>query len=264
MTKTKLTEKPANGQMGLALKNMEHFAETLTANQTTRCRLENEGRLLLDRVANEGMDERLLEECLDHVARCARARNEMHESRRPFTDALQQLQKRFVAEENAIDPQKRDSPAFALAAHARSYYQARLDEAAEREERLARNHAATSKRVERRTDWSDEQKRAALQRADARLIEGRRAINATAPAVELVPVARCPEAYAELFLFWFENHGKSLPDAELRRLLHPMLQFAKKAAARGLKLRSERVAYEAVPKLGKDYFFINQNKNGKN
>lgn len=165
-------------------------------------------------------------------------------------DALQQLQKRFVAEENAIDPQKRDTPAFTLVAHARSYYQARLDEAAERERQLTRNREATGRRVERRKDWSDEQKRAALQRADARLIEGRRAINAAVPAVELVPVARCPEAYAELFLFWFENHGKSLPDMELRRLLHPMLQFAKKAA-RGLKLQSERVAYEAVPKLGK-------------
>ena len=251
MTKTKFTEKPAKGQMGLALNNMENCVETLTANQTTRCQLEHEGQLLLERVASEGMDERLLEECLDHVARCARTRNEMHERRRPFTDALQQLQKRFVAEENAIDPQKRDTPAFTLAAHARSYYQARLDEAAERERQLTRNREATGRRVERRKDWSDEQKQAALQRADARLIEGRRAINAAVPAVELVPVARCPEAYAELFLFWFENHGKSLPDMELRRLLRPMLQFAKKAAARGLKLQSERVAYEAVPKLGK-------------
>lgn len=251
MTKTKFTKKPAKGQMGLALNNMENCVETLTANQTTRCQLEHEGQLLLERVASEGMDERLLEECLDHVARCARTRNEMHERRRPFTDALQQLQKRFVAEENAIDPQKRDTPAFTLVAHARSYYQARLDEAAERERQLTRNREATGRRVERRKDWSDEQKRAALQRADARLIEGRRAINAAVPAVELVPVARCPEAYAELFLFWFENHGKSLPDMELRRLLRPMLQFAKKAAARGLKLQSERVAYEAVPKLGK-------------
>lgn len=251
MTKTKFTEKPAKGQMGLALNNMENCVETLTANQTTRCQLEHEGRLLLERVASEGMDERLLEECLDHVARCARTRNEMHERRRPFTDALQQLQKRFVAEENAIDPQKRDTPAFTLVAHARSYYQARLDEAAERERQLTRNREATGRRVERRKDWSEEQKRAALQRADARLIEGRRAINTAVPAVELVPVARCPEAYAELFLFWFENHGKSLPDMELRRLLRPMLQFAKKAAARGLKLQSERVAYEAVPKLGK-------------
>lgn len=251
MTKTKFTKKPAKGQMGLALNNMENCVETLTANQTTRCQLEHEGQLLLERVASEGMDERLLEECLDHVARCARTRNEMHERRRPFTDALQQLQKRFVAEENAIDPQKRDTPAFSLAAHARSYYQARLDEAAERERQLTRNREATGRRVERRKDWSDEQKRAALQRADARLIEGRRAINAAVPAVELVPVARCPEAYAELFLFWFENHGKSLPDMELRRLLRPMLQFAKKAAARGMKLQSERVAYEAVPKLGK-------------
>lgn len=251
MTKTKFTKKPAKGQMGLALNNMENCVETLTANQTTRCQLEHEGQLLLERVASEGMDERLLEECLDHVARCARTRNEMHERRRPFTDALQQLQKRFVAEENAIDPQKRDTPAFTLVAHARSYYQARLDEAAERERQLTRNREATGQRVERRKDWSDEQKQAALQRADARLIEGRRAINAAVPAVELVPVARCPEAYAELFLFWFENHGKSLPDMELRRLLRPMLQFAKKAAARGLKLQSERVAYEAVPKLGK-------------
>ena len=251
MTKTKFTEKPAKGQMGLALNNMENCVETLTANQTTRCQLEHEGQLLLERVASEGMDERLLEECLDHVARCARTRNEMHERRRPFTDALQQLQKRFVAEENAIDPQKRDTPAFTLVAHARSYYQARLDEAAERERQLTRNREATGRRVERRKDWSDEQKQAALQRADTRLIEGRRAINAAVPAVELVPVARCPEAYAELFLFWFENHGKSLPDMELRRLLRPMLQFAKKAAARGLKLQSERVAYEAVPKLGK-------------
>lgn len=251
MTKTKFTKKPAKGQMGLALNNMENCVETLTANQTTRCQLEHEGQLLLERVASEGMDERLLEECLDHVARCARTRNEMHERRRPFTDALQQLQKRFVAEENAIDPQKRDTPAFTLVAHARSYYQARLDEAAERERQLTRNREATGRRVERRKDWSDEQKRAALQRADARLIEGRRAINAAVPAVELVPVARCPEAYAELFLFWFENHGKSLPDMELRRLLRPMLQFAKKAAARGMKLQSERVAYEAVPKLGK-------------
>ena len=251
MTKTKFTKKPAKGQMGLALNNMENCIETLTANQTTRCQLEHEGQLLLERVASEGMDERLLEECLDHVARCARTRNEMHERRRPFTDALQQLQKRFVAEENAIDPQKRDTPAFTLVAHARSYYQARLDEAAERERQLTRNREATGRRVERRKDWSDEQKRAALQRADARLIEGRRAINAAVPAVELVPVAHCPEAYAELFLFWFENHGKSLPDMELRRLLRPMLQFAKKAAARGLKLQSERVAYEAVPKLGK-------------
>lgn len=251
MTKTKFTKKPEKGQMGLALNNMENCVETLTANQTTRCQLEHEGQLLLERVASEGMDERLLEECLDHVARCARTRNEMHERRRPFTDALQQLQKRFVAEENAIDPQKRDTPAFTLVAHARSYYQARLDEAAERERQLTRNREATGRRVERRKDWSDEQKQAALQRADARLIEGRRAINAAVPAVELVPVARCPEAYAELFLFWFENHGKSLPDMELRRLLRPMLQFAKKAAARGLKLQSERVAYEAVPKLGK-------------
>ena len=112
MTKTKFTKKPAKGQMGLALNNMENCVETLTANQTTRCQLEHEGQLLLERVASEGMDERLLEECLDHVARCARTRNEMHERRRPFTDALQQLQKRFVAEENAIDPQKRDTPAL--------------------------------------------------------------------------------------------------------------------------------------------------------
>ena len=179
MTKTKFTEKPAKGQMGLALNYMENCVETLTANQTTRCQLEHEGQLLLERVASEGMDERLLEECLDHVARCARTRNEMHERRRPFTDALQQLQKRFVAEENAIDPQKRDTPAFTLVAHARSYYQARLDEAAERERQLTRNREATGRRVERRKDWSDEQKQAALQRADARLIEGRRAAVAT-------------------------------------------------------------------------------------
>ena len=76
MTKTKFTEKPAKGQMGLALNNMENCVETLTANQTTRCQLEHEGQLLLERVASEGMDERLLER--PHPQRDARTPTPLH------------------------------------------------------------------------------------------------------------------------------------------------------------------------------------------
>lgn len=229
--------------------SMEKCAAVLDRNRTDSLRLVNEGRSLLKEAALNGMDTRLLDSMNDYVERCHSARVEMHERRRPFTTFLTALQKKFVAEENAISPLQSDSPAAEIKTGICAWHQAEMDEAEEAGQRLLKNREAYERRLSKRADMDDGQRHAALQRADVRLVTGQKLLKEKAVKTELSLTVRSTDGYLEVFKCWWEEIGRGLPAADLERHLHPMLSFARKQAKKGILIAGNGIGYKAVPAL---------------
>ena len=175
----------------------------------------------------------------------------MHEMRRPFTEILADLQKRFVSLENAIDPRKPGTPAHTCGQYLDSFLRKQMDEALKQRERLEKNLRQTKRRIEGRQDLSEEEKRTALERADKRRLLGERDLSLREIDSELIPEPLSPEGYMVLLAFWWENRGKGMPDDELRKTFHPILMYAKAQARKGILVDSPHVSYLAEPKRKK-------------
>lgn len=221
---------------------------TLDANQTESLRLIREGRSVLSETVENGMDEEGAERLQDYVNRCNSAKSEMHNRRRPFTTALTLFQKKFVAEENAIDPAQTDTPAAEARRRILAWQQARIDAAAERERRLLKNRDTYERKLSARHDLSDEQREKALERADVRLLDGQKSVRADYVRTERTPVMTGTDGYLEVFKYWWDEIGKGLPASELERHLRPMLSYARKQARKGILITGNGIAYTNIPK----------------
>ena len=217
---------------------MEKCAIALNQNAENSVRFIRFGQELIRRAEHEGMDEGMADEIRSYNSQCASQIKAMHEMRRPFTEILADLQKRFVSLENAIDPRKPGTPAHTCGQYLDSFLRKQMDEALKQRERLEKNLRQTKRRIEGRQDLSEEEKRTALERADKRRLLGERDLS-------------LPEGYMVLLAFWWENRGKGMPDDELRKTFHPILMYAKAQARKGILVDSPHVSYLAEPKRKK-------------
>ena len=133
------------------------------------------------------MDEGMADEIRSYNSQCASQIKAMHEMRRPFTEILADLQKRFVSLENAIDPRKPGTPAHTCGQYLDSFLRKQMDEALKQRERLEKNLRQTKRRIEGRQDLSEEEKRTALERADKRRLLGERDLSLREIDSELIP-----------------------------------------------------------------------------
>ena len=132
---------------------------------------------------------------------------------------------KLVALENAIDPKKTDSPAYNCNVVLKQYLRSVAEKARAEAVRLQKNYEMSQKRISKITD--EKKKAEAYNRAAERRTSGLASLQLNAVEMELIPEALTVDGYVELFKFWWENVGKGLPDADLRRIMHPMLMFAK-------------------------------------
>ncbi len=221
---------------------------TLDGNQTESLRLIREGTSLLREMVENGMDEERAGRVRDYVNRCNSAKSEMHNRRRPFTTALTLFQKKFVAEENAIDPAQTDSPAAEARRCILAWQQAQIDAAAETERRLLKNRETYERKLSARHDLSDEQREKALERADLRLLNGQKSLRTDCVQTEQMPVITSTDGYLEVFKYWWNEIGKGLPVSELERHFRPMLSYACKQARKGILITGNGITYKNVPK----------------
>lgn len=245
-TKSALPKRTEGDTVALS---MDKASQALDLNRTESLRLLNEGKSLLGETDGKGKDDGRFVRLQDYIDRCNNAKAEMNTRRKPFTTALTRLQKQFVAEENAIDPALAGSPAAEAKLCIRAWQQAKMDAAAEAERRLLKNRDSYGRRLARREDLTGDEREAALQRADTRLLYGQKALKADAVRTETVPVVTSADGYLEAFKFWWESVGKGLPAVDLDHYLHPMLSFARKQARKGVFIAGNGIIYKTVPVL---------------
>lgn len=207
------------------------------------------GRRLMERIGQEGgMNETLATEAESYVARCKADMQAMNNLRKPFTQQLTEMQKRFVAFENEIDPAKKGTPANQLTALRNAWLMKQKQEAEAIQKRLEINFLRSEKRIAGRDGMDEAEKAAALQRAEKRLQEGYVALKINQPATELLPVVTQPEGYIDLLRWWWQEIGRHLPDGDLERIFRPMCSYARKQARKGVVVDSAYVEYREVPK----------------
>ena len=226
--------------------NLNSFETVLNENAGKSVAVKTTGEKLFVQAETFGMNENLAEEIRTYISECSSTVRTMHEKRRPFTDALTKLQKQLVALENAIDPKKTDSPAYNCNVVLKQYLRSVAEKARAEAARLQKNYEMSQKRISKITD--EKKKAEAYNRAAERRTSGLASLQLNAVEMELIPEALTVDGYVELFKFWWENVGKGLPDADLRRIMHPMLMFAKQQARKGVRIDSPCVEYKEEPK----------------
>lgn len=226
--------------------DINSFETVLNENAEKSVATKTAGEKLFVQAETFGVNENLAEEIRAYISECSGAVRTMHEKRRPFTDALTKLQKQLVALENAIDPKKTDSPAYNCNVVLKQYLRSVAEKARAEAVRLQKNYEMSQKRISKITD--EKKKAEAYNRAAERRTSGLASLQLNAVEMELIPEALTVDGYVELFKFWWENVGKGLPDADLRRIMHPMLMFAKQQARKGVRIDSPCVEYKEEPK----------------
>ena len=226
--------------------DINSFETVLNENAGKSVATKTTGEKLFAQAETYGMNENLAEEIRTYIAECSGAVRTMHEKRRPFTDALTKLQKQLVSLENAIDPKKTDSPAYNCNVVLKQYLRSVAEKARAEAARLQKNYEMSQKRISKITD--EKKKAEAYNRAAERRTSGLASLQLNAVEMELIPEVMTVDGYVELFKFWWENVGKGLPDADLRRIMHPMLMFAKQQARKGVRIDSPCVEYKEEPK----------------
>ena len=226
--------------------DINSFETVLNENAGKSVATKTTGEKLFAQAETYGMNENLAEEIRTYIAECSGAVRTMHEKRRPFTDALTKLQKQLVSLENAIDPKKTDSPAYNCNVVLKQYLRSVAEKARAEAARLQKNYEMSQKRIGKITD--EKKKAEAYNRAVERRTSGLASLQLNAVEMELIPEVMTVDGYVELFKFWWENVGKGLPDADLRRIMQPMLMFAKQQARKGVRIDSPCVEYKEEPK----------------
>ena len=226
--------------------NLNSFETVLNENAGKSVAVKTTGEKLFVQAETFGMNENLAEEIRTYISECSSTVRTMHEKRRPFTDTLTKLQKQLVALENAIDPKKTNSPAYNCNVVLKQYLRSVAEKARAEAARLQKNYEMSQKRISKITD--EKKKAEAYNRAAERRTSGFASLQLNAVEMELIPEALTVDGYVELFKFWWENVGKGLPDADLRRIMHPMLMFAKQQARKGVRIDSPCVEYKEEPK----------------
>ena len=238
--------KIANIMQGLTTENC---VLTLEANAKTSVAVAAAGKRLVEQIGKKGMSEALAKECIDYIAACNNEVKRLNASRKPFTSVLTEIQKKFVKIEKDIDPNTSGSPAYEVAGVLKTYKRKQIEKEQEASRRLEKNRMLTEKRVLGRDDLTDEQKKAALERADERLLKGQAELAIGQVETELTPVVTAVDGYIDLLRPWWEEVGRYLPESDLERIFHPMISYAKKQARKGVLVQSANVSYAAEPKI---------------
>lgn len=227
----------------------ENCVLTLEANAKVSVAVAAYGKCLVGKIGKEGMDETLAKECINYVSSCNNEMKRLNISRKPFTTMLTEIQKKFVKIEKDIDPNAPGSPAYEVAGLLKDYKRNQLAKEQEAACRLEKNRQATEKRVLGRGDLTEEQKKAALARADERLQKGQAELAIGQIETELIPLVTAPDGYIDLLRPWWEEIGRNLPESDLQRIFQPMVSYAKKQARKGVLVDSANVSYTAEPKI---------------
>ena len=122
---------------------------------------------------------------------------------------------------------------------------------ADERSRNERARLRANERIERDGKLTDEARAEAIERNNLRYAKRARKIDDATPEIELVPRPTTREGYVELFKFWWQEVGQGLTEAELERVFHPMLMFAKRQARKNILIDNELVAYDRQPILRK-------------
>ena len=204
---------------------MENLQSALNLSVATNAELKKRGEDLLKNVNNAAKSEmkefavdlsEFVQDCKGEVAR-------MRSSRKPITDRLMALQKKFTSLENEIDPLKKQV-----------------------KEQLRTNYERQLKRIDKRK-VSDEKKEEARLNARKKLLEEERKLSNI--QIQKLPVPNDPLGFIELFKFWWEQKGQYLPQDDMERFFKLPLTFARQQAQKGVFIDSQYVEYQETPLL---------------
>ena len=90
----------------VAIFSLANCERILTNNTDKSLCLKNFGEDLIRQVRKDDWSEKTTLKIREYLDNCYTSVNTMRESRRPFTSRLGEIHKRFVAQENAIDPEE--------------------------------------------------------------------------------------------------------------------------------------------------------------
>lgn len=238
-------------QEQVAIFSLSNCERVLTNNTEKSLCLKNFGDDLLRQIKRDEWSEKTLSKIRDYLDNCYASVNAMRESRRPITGRLGEIHKRFVAQENAIDPDKPGTPAYECKRALAERLRQQDERAATERERNERARLRANERIERDNGLTDEARAEAIGRNNLRYAKRARKIDDSTPEIELVPRPTTRDGYVELFKFWWQEVGQGLTEAKLERIFHPMLMFAKRQARKNILIDSELVAYGRQPLLRK-------------
>ena len=235
----------------VAIFSLANCERILTNNTDKSLCLKNFGEDLIRQVRKDDWSEKTTLKIREYLDNCYTSVNTMRESRRPFTSRLGEIHKRFVAQENAIDPEKPGTPAFVCKQILAERLRLEDERIADERSRNERARLRAIERIERDGKLTDEARAEAIERNNLRYAKRARKIDDATPEIELVPRPTTREGYVELFKFWWQEVGQGLTEAELERVFHPMLMFAKRQARKNILIDNELVAYDRQPILRK-------------
>lgn len=227
----------------------ENCVLTLESNAKISVAVAATGTRLIEKIKKEGMNEATADESMAYIAACNSEVKRLNITRKPFTSVLTEIQKKFVKVEKDIDPSASGSPAFNLSALLSTFRIKQMEKNEETASRLMKNRQATEKRILRRDDLTEEQKKAAIAKADDRLLKGQTTLSLAQVDADRIPVVTSAEGYIALLRLWWEEVGRFLPDSDLERIFHPMISYAKKKAQKGIFIEDAGVSYLAQPKI---------------
>ena len=237
------TNKESNA---LALQPMENLQSALNLSVTTNAELKKRGEEILNSVNLSTRSDvkevavelsEFVQECKDEVVR-------MRSLRKPYTDRLLALQKKFTSLESEIDPLKPGSIAHACQSRLRELLRQEWERNKQVKEQLRTNYERQLKRIDKRK-VSDEKKEEARLNARKKLLEEERKLSDI--QVQKLPVPNDPLGFIELFKFWWEQEGQYLPQEDMERFFKLPLTFARQQAQKGVFIDSQYVEYQETP-----------------
>ena len=169
------TNKESNA---LALQPMENLQSALNLSVTTNAELKKRGEEILNSVNLSTKSDvkevavelsEFVQECKDEVVR-------MRSLRKPYTDRLLALQKKFTSLESEIDPLKPGSIAHACQSRLRELLRQEWERNKQVKEQLQTNYERQLKRIDKRK-VSDEKKEEARLNARKKLLEEERKLS---------------------------------------------------------------------------------------
>lgn len=230
----------------LALQPMENLQSALNLSVTTNAELKKRGEEILNSVNLSTKSDvkevavelsEFVQECKDEVVR-------MRSLRKPYTDRLLALQKKFTSLESEIDPLKPGSIAHVCQSRLRELLRQEWERNKQVKEQLQTNYERQLKRIDKRK-VSDEKKEEARLNARKKLLEEERKLSDI--QVQKLPVPNDPLGFIELFKFWWDQKGQYLPQEDMERFFKLPLTFARQQAQKGVFIDSQYVEYQETP-----------------
>ena len=153
----------------VAIFSLANCERILTNNTDKSLCLKNFGEDLIRQVRKDDWSEKTTLKIREYLDNCYTSVNTMRESRRPFTSRLGEIHKRFVAQENAIDPDKPGTPAFVCKQILAERLRLEDERIADERSRNERARLRANERIERDGKLTDEARAEAIERNNLRI-----------------------------------------------------------------------------------------------